>query len=123
MVSRAGVSLGPRPPTCRDGAQILTASKDKTAKLWETASGKLLASFNHQDAVNDARFSSDGARILTASADDTAKLWDAISARLIASFKHKDAVYTAAFSPDGTRRDLKVISTATSQRQIRIGCA
>ena len=60
-----------------DGAQILTASADNTAKLWDAASGKLIVSFGHQDTVRWAGFSSDGARILTASADKTAKLWDA----------------------------------------------
>jgi WD40 repeat protein len=32
-----------------DGIRILTASSDKTAKLWDAASGKLIVSFNHQD--------------------------------------------------------------------------
>ena len=59
-----------------DGVRILTASGDKTAKLWDAASGKLIASFAHQDGVVDAAFSPDGARILTASWDKTAKLWD-----------------------------------------------
>ncbi len=68
-----------------DGARILTASADKTAKLWDAASGKLLASFAHQDVVCGAAFSPDGARILTASWDNTAKLWDAASGKLIAS--------------------------------------
>ena len=31
-----------------DGARILTASADKTAKLWDAASGKLIASFDHR---------------------------------------------------------------------------
>ena len=86
-----------------DGARILTASWDKTAKLWDAASGKLIASFTHQGIVYDAAFSPDGARILTASADHSAKLWDAASGDLIASFAHKGAVYDAAFSPDGAR--------------------
>ena len=86
-----------------DGARILTASRDKTAKLWDAASGKLIASFNHQDEVKDAAFSPDGTRILTASVDKTAKLWDAASAKLIASFEHQDTVNAAAFSPDGAR--------------------
>jgi energy-coupling factor transporter ATP-binding protein EcfA2 len=34
-----------------DGVRILTASWDKTAKLWEIASGKLLVSFAHQGSV------------------------------------------------------------------------
>ena len=62
-----------------DGARILTASADNTAKLWDAASGKLIASFDHQDEVCQAAFSPDGARILTASGDKTAKLWDAAS--------------------------------------------
>ena len=60
----------------RTAARILTASADNTAKLWDAASGKLIASFDHQGTVWWAAFSPDGARILTASWDKTAKLWD-----------------------------------------------
>ena len=81
----------------------MTASWDKTAKLWDAASGKLIASFEHQGIVNRAEFSPDGARILTASRDSTAKLWDAASGKLIASFAHQGEVDSAEFSPDGAR--------------------
>jgi WD40 repeat protein/serine/threonine protein kinase len=86
-----------------DGARILTASRDRTAKLWDTASGKLIASFAHQDGVLHVAFSPEGARILTASVDHSAKLWDAPSGKLIASFTHKDRVSDAEFSPNGGR--------------------
>jgi WD40 repeat protein len=86
-----------------DGTRILTASWDKTAKLWEVSSGKLLLSLVHQGAVNAAKFSPDGTRILTASADKTAKLWDAASGKLMVSFSHQDGVTDAAFSPDGAQ--------------------
>ena len=86
-----------------DGARILTASKDKTAKLWDAASGKLIASFDHQGSVLRGAFSPDGTRILTASVDQTAKLWDAASGKPIASFAHQDWIWHGAFSPDGTR--------------------
>ena len=52
-----------------DGARILTASADRTARLWDGGSGKLLATFQHEGEVTSAVFSPDGARILTASAD------------------------------------------------------
>jgi len=84
------------------GARILTASWDKTAKLWDATSGKLLVAFAHQGAVNSATFSPDGAQILTASADHSARLWEAVSGKLIGSFGHQDEVNSAAFSPDGT---------------------
>jgi WD40 repeat protein/serine/threonine protein kinase len=98
-----------------DGARILTASWDKTAKLWDAASGKLVASFAHQGFVWHAEFSPDGARVLTASADKTVKLWEAASGELIASFAHKDAVYDAAFSPDGAR-----VLTASSDKTAKL---
>jgi WD40 repeat protein len=98
-----------------DGARILTASWDKTAKLWETVSGKLIRSFGHQDEVNSAAFSPDGTRILTASVDRTAKLWDTASGKLIASFEHQASVYRGAFSPDGTR-----LLTACKDRTARL---
>jgi WD40 repeat protein len=98
-----------------DGARILTASWDKTAKLWETNSGKLLATFDHQGPVITVAFSPDGARILTASADKTAKLWEAASAELIHSFTHQDGVNAATFSPDGTR-----ILTASTDKTAKL---
>ena len=98
-----------------DAARILTASWDKTAKLWDAASGKLVVSFAHQGFVWQAAFSPDGARILTASADTTAKLWDAASGKLIASFAHEGAVYDGAFSPDGAR-----ILTASADKTAKL---
>jgi WD40 repeat protein/serine/threonine protein kinase len=86
-----------------DGARVLAPSGDRSAKLWDAASGELVASFDHQGEVFQAEFSSDGARILTASTDHSAKLWDAASGKLIASFNHPDGLSHAAFSPDGGR--------------------
>ncbi|MBV9674573.1 MAG: hypothetical protein JO076_17350, partial [Verrucomicrobia bacterium] len=85
----------------QEGTRILSASLDKTAKLWDAASGTLIGSFVHAAPVTYAIFSPDGAQILTTSADNTAKLWDAASGKLIASFDHQDTVRWAAFSPDG----------------------
>src|SRR5271165_5734629 len=59
-----------------DGRRVLTASTDKTARLGEAQSGKLLATFQgHTGWVNSAVFSPDGRRVLTASHDSTARLW------------------------------------------------
>ena len=42
----------------------LTASRDKTARLWEADSGSLLATFQgHDDVVQSAAFSADGQRV------------------------------------------------------------
>ena len=98
-----------------DGARILTASWDKTAKLLDATSGRLLGVFAHQGTVNTATFSPDGARILTASADHSAKLWDVASGKLISSFGHQDEVNDATFSPDGAR-----VLTASTDKTARL---
>jgi WD40 repeat protein len=98
-----------------DGARILTASWDKTAKLWETRSGKLILTFAHNAAVNAANFSPDGTRVVTASADKTAKLWDAGSGQLLGVFNHQDSVTDATFSPDGSK-----IATASADKTAKL---
>jgi tetratricopeptide (TPR) repeat protein len=55
---------------------VLTASRDTTARLWDTASGQLLYTLSgHTGPVWHAVFSPNGARVLTASEDLTARLW------------------------------------------------
>ena len=88
-----------------DDSQILTASYDGTAKLFDVKSGKLLQDFRgHTDGVNTAVFSPDGSQVLTASHDGTAKLFDVKSGKLLQDFRgHTDGVNTAVFSPDGSQ--------------------
>ena len=55
---------------------VLTASLDKTARLWGLITGKEMAVFSHDAAVSNARFSTDGQRVLTYSElDGSARLW------------------------------------------------
>ncbi|MBK1645033.1 hypothetical protein CKO25_10290 [Thiocapsa imhoffii] len=57
---------------------VLSASLDKTARLWGLITGREVATFSHDEAVSDARFSDDGQRILTYSdLDGSARLWSA----------------------------------------------
>ena len=68
-----------------DGSRIVTASEDKTARIWDAATAKEIAVLRgHDDAVMSAAFSPDGSRIVTASADKTARIWDAATAKEIA---------------------------------------
>ncbi len=88
-----------------DGKQVVTASFDHTAKIWDAASGKLLADLvGHREAVEYAEYSPDGKRILTASRDNTVKVWDAVTGFPLTSLRaHTSAVWSAHFSPDGRK--------------------
>jgi tetratricopeptide (TPR) repeat protein len=88
-----------------DGQQVVTASADKTAKLWAVSSGQLLQTFQgHKNSVYQAAFSPNGQQVVTASFDNTAKLWAVSSGQLLHTFQgHESWVYQAAFSPDGQK--------------------
>jgi len=88
-----------------DGQRIVTASSDKTAKVWDANTGKELMTLRgHDDGINSAFYSADGARIVTASSDKTAKVWDANTGQELMTLKgHEDRVLSATYSPDGKR--------------------
>ena len=63
----------------RDGTRIVTASRDRTARLWDAATGKALTMLVGHDVVGSARFSPDGSRIVTACNDKTAQVWNVLA--------------------------------------------
>jgi len=100
-----------------DGSRVVTASPDKTARVWDGVTGRELAVLRgHEDRVSSAAFSLDGARVVTASADKTARVWDAESGRELSVLRgHEDALCSAAFSPDGAR-----VVTASADKTARV---
>ena len=100
-----------------DGTRIVTASNDKTARIWDARTGmELQVLSGHSDYVNCAAYSPDGSRIVTVSIDKTARIWDArTGAQLTVLLGHGDSVSSAAYSPDGTR-----IVTASYDKTARI---
>jgi WD40 repeat protein len=85
------------------GNYILTASEDKTAKIWDVKSGKLFRTLNgHSRRVFSAMFSPDGKSVGTISEDKTAKIWDVETGQIINSIEGKidfDKAFPV-FSPD-----------------------
>ena len=60
-----------------DGKKVITASTDKTARIWDAHSGAELQSLEgHTGFVWYAIFSPDGKRVITTSEDKTARIWD-----------------------------------------------
>jgi WD40 repeat protein len=100
-----------------DGSRMVTASDDGTARLWDAASGKVIAVLQgHAGTVWSAAFSPDGTRIVTASSDRTARLWDAATGMPVAVLEgHEETVSSASFSLDGLR-----IVTASDDKSARL---
>ncbi len=88
-----------------DGKHIVSASADKTLRLWDVGTGKETAVFKgHADRVSSAAYSPDGKHIVSASWDKTLRLWDVETGKEIAVFKgHEDGVHSVAFSPNRKR--------------------
>jgi len=86
-----------------DGTRIVTASIDKTARVWRAdGRGEPVVLTGHTDWVRHAAFSPDGTRIVTASRDGTARVWPADGkGEPIVLKGHDGGVNHAAFSPDG----------------------
>lgn len=81
-----------------DGRYLVTASNDKTARVWDVASGKIISVLEgHQSAVQDAEFSPDGKQVITASSDQTARVWDTLSGKSIGVFSGFGSVVWKAF--------------------------
>ena len=59
-----------------DGTRLTTASQDRTAKIFDAATGELLQTlFGHTNGLEDARFSPDGTHLVTAGRDRTVRLY------------------------------------------------
>ena len=67
-----------------DGTQVLTASDDKTAVLWDLEDNKC-------------------ATLVLTRLTNTVVLWDAMSGNILMEFPYNETVLSATFSHDGTR--------------------
>ena len=87
-----------------DGARIVTASADNTARIWDGSTGDELAVLRgHEDQILSAAFSPDGTRIVTGGKDTTARVWDAATTKQLAVLPEEHEVIAVAFTPDGKR--------------------
>jgi WD40 repeat protein/TPR repeat protein len=100
-----------------EGRRIVTASDDKTARIWDATTGREIVRLSgHADSLNSAAFAPDGRRLVTASYDKTARIWDASTGQqLLLLSGHTGRVRSAAFSPDGLR-----VVTASNDKTIRL---
>jgi WD40 repeat protein len=99
-----------------DSRQVVTASDDGTARVWNAATGKAVGEpLRHGGRVNSAAFSPDGRLVVTASYDRTAQVWEAATGKAVGlPLRHEAPVNSAAFGPQG--RQVVTASDDTTAR-------
>jgi RNA polymerase sigma factor (sigma-70 family) len=100
-----------------DGALLVTGSADKTARVWEVASGNEKHTLlGHTEGISVVAFSPDGKRIATGGKDGLVKLWDASTGKeQSSSLKGHTVVCCLTFSPDG-----KTLVSGGEDQKVRI---
>ncbi|GIH61991.1 caspase, EACC1-associated type [Microbispora siamensis] len=100
-----------------DGSLLVTAGDDTTVRVWDVATGEVVAVLTgHTGPVKAVAFSDDGAHLATAGDDTTVRVWDVASREVVAVFTgHTGPVKAVAFSPDGSR-----LATAGEDTTIRV---
>ena len=83
-----------------DSNYVATASKDKSAKLWEMSTGREVRSFlGHEATVTSVEFSNDGKFLMTGSNDKSIRLWDVSTGREVFSLTTAEYITDIAIDP------------------------
>ncbi len=99
-----------------DGQLLASGSYDRTARIWNAATGKQLQVLPHSGYVLAERFSADGRSLVTSSQDGAAYVWDVANGqRDLLLVGATGALNESAFSPDGSE-----IATASDDRLGRL---
>ena len=91
-----------------DCASLLTASHDRTARLWDWKTLTPRTFAGHTGTVWSAALSADGRKVATASEDGTVRIWDAATASQLRSntgqripfTQHEGPIYAVTFLPN-----------------------
>ncbi|MGL4552082.1 MAG: WD40 repeat domain-containing protein, partial [Gemmataceae bacterium] len=85
---------------------LVTGSYDRSLKLWDAATGKVLSEWKdvHKGHLRTVAFSPDGKRLVTAGADNRVVVWDIETREPVKELEgYKVTPMSACFSPDGRR--------------------
>ena len=88
-----------------DGSHVVTASNDKTMRLWDARTGEQVGApiAKSGNWLRSVRFSPDGSRIVTGTWRGKIQIWDVASRTLIREFVgHESGVNSVVYSPDGS---------------------
>jgi WD40 repeat protein len=88
-----------------DGRRVVSASRDRTLRVWDLESGQRVRTLEgHTGYVMAVAITPDGRRAVSASSDQTLRLWDLESGQSLHPLEgHTGEVSGVAITPDGRR--------------------
>ncbi|KIJ58371.1 hypothetical protein HYDPIDRAFT_119616 [Hydnomerulius pinastri MD-312] len=101
-----------------NGKLIATGTQDKSIRIWDSQSGRMLLDLiGHTDTIRALSFSHNGTQLASGSADHTIRIWNTSSGDTLGESweAHSDYATSVAYSPDD-----KVIATAGLDGVVRI---
>ena len=98
------------------GKSLLTSCYDKTARLWDVATGREIRVLWHPAGLRPVAALPDGRRAVTGCNDGFVRLWDLQTGQEVRRLaKHSGAVHAIAVSPDG-----KLVLSGGADRSLRL---
>lgn len=99
-----------------DWRRLVTGGEDGTAKIWDVATGDLLATVRHDGRIWCATFSDDGRFLATSSDDGTARVWNGVTGeRVTPPVRQEGPVECVALSRDG-----RIFATGSHDQTARV---
>lgn len=99
-----------------DGKLLATSSKDRSMKLWDVMTTKLLLTYNHSKVVICCCFSPDSRYVVSGCQDRVCRLWDTRRGKeWLAYSQHEGIIISVAFSPDSN-----YICSASADSTLRV---
>ncbi|KAJ5425059.1 hypothetical protein N7465_000129 [Penicillium sp. CMV-2018d] len=86
----------------QDGRRLASASKDKTARIWDSITGQCISVLRgHEDELRTMAWIQHDERLASASDDKTIRIWNPVTGQCISTLRgHDSEIHTIAWSPD-----------------------